>query len=98
MGGWSIGFNAMAGGGVAWDGFQATAIALFDNTGFGGEVTSEISFGSLTATLMGRLAGSSFSLEVGGCLPLGSALVSVSAAFDTQGGLSWAEIGIELPF
>jgi len=93
-----IGLNAMAGGSVAWEEFQATAIALFDNTGFGGEVSSEIGLGNLTATFMGRLAGSSISLEVGGRLPLGSAIVSVSVALDTQGGLSWAEVGFELPF
>jgi len=92
-----IGMNAMAGGGVGWKGFQATAIALFDNTGFGGEVRSEIGLGAMTATLMARLASSSISLEVGGRLPLGSGLVSASVAFDTQGGLSWAEVGLELP-
>ena len=92
-----IGMNAMAGGGVTWEGFQATAIALFDNTGLGGEVRSEIGLGAMTATLMARLAGSNISLEVGGRLPLGSALASVSVAFDTQGGLSWAEISFEMP-
>jgi len=92
-----IGMNAMAGGGVAWDGFKATAIALFDNTGLGGEVSTEIGLGPMVATLMARLAGSSISLEVGGRLPLGSGLASVSIAFDTQGGLSWAEVGFELP-
>ena len=51
----------------------------------------------MTATLMARLAGSSISLEVGGRLPLGSAVASVSVAFDTQGGLSWAEVGFEMP-
>lgn len=92
-----LGLNAMAGGGLAWEGFQATAIGLFDNTGIGGEVAGEVDLGSMTATFMGRFAGSSLSIEVGGRLPLGKTLVSASVAFDTQGGLSWAEIGFELP-
>jgi len=92
-----LGLNAMVGGGATWEGFRATAIALLDNTGIGGEVSGELGLGAMTATFMGRFAGSSLSLEVGGRLPLGPAQVSVSVAFDTQGGLSWAEVGFEMP-
>jgi hypothetical protein len=91
-----LGLNAMAGGGLALGGFQATAIGLFDNTGIGGEVVGEVGLGSMTATFMGRFAGSSLSIEVGGRLPLGKTLVSASVAFDTQGGLAWAEVGFEM--
>ncbi|MEW5826986.1 MAG: hypothetical protein AB1778_09175 [Candidatus Bipolaricaulota bacterium] len=93
----AVGFNAMAGGTMNSDSFRASAIALYDNTGLGGEISGELDLGLATALLMARFSGGGLSLEVGGRLRLGNGFGAGSVAFDTQGGLSWIEVGFEMP-
>jgi len=93
----AYGLNAMAGGGLESEAFRATAIALYDNTGVGAELSSELDLGSATALLMARFGGTSLSVEVGGRLPMGKSVASASVAVDTRNGFSWAEVGFEMP-
>ena len=93
----AIGMNAIAGGTLGWDVFETSVIALLDNTGVGAEVSSQLALGSTTLMLTGRFSGGGLTVDVGGSLPLGGAIASVSVAFDSQNGFAWAEIGLEMP-
>ncbi|MFC2108681.1 hypothetical protein ACFLS5_04380 [Candidatus Bipolaricaulota bacterium] len=92
-----LGINAVASAGVGWDAFQATAVAMLDNTGIGFEADGQLVLGNLIVSVLGRLGGSDLSVEIGGQLPLGPMSASISVAFDNTTGLSWAEFGFEWP-
>jgi hypothetical protein len=92
-----LGLNAVLGGELSTDAFQATTVAMLDNTGVGFEASGELALGSATVSALARLGGGDLGLEVGGSIPVGGLVVSLSVAFDTQAGFSWAEVGLELP-
>jgi len=93
----ALGINAVGSAGLAWEAFQASAVAMFDNTGIGFEANALLSLGSLTLTTLARLGGTDLSWEVGGELIMGSLALSFSVAIDTNSGFSWAEVGFNLP-
>ena len=92
-----LGINATGSAGMTLDGFQLTAIGLYDNTGIGLETSGELQLGAMLITFMGRFSLGNMSFEVGGQLPLGPLLTTFSVALDNQNGFSWAEAGFELP-
>jgi hypothetical protein len=92
-----LGINAVASAGLGWEAFQATAVAMMDNTGIGFEVDGELMLGNLIVSVLGRFGGGDLSVEIGGQLPLGPMNASISVAFDNTTGLSWAEFGFEWP-
>jgi len=93
----TVGINAAAGGTIGWEAFEVNAIGLYDNTGVGLELSSELSLGAMTVSFMGRFSAGGLNAEVGASLPLGALAATVSVAFDSQNGFSWAEVGIEMP-
>ncbi|MBU1050629.1 hypothetical protein KKG90_11475, partial [Candidatus Bipolaricaulota bacterium] len=66
-----LGLNATAGATLGWEGFDASAIGQFDNTGVGLEASAELRFGQTRLTFMGRFSTNTTTFEVGGTLPLG---------------------------
>ena len=92
-----IGINAVVSAGLGWTAFQMTAVAMLDNTGIGFESTAQLSLGNLLVSAVGRFGGGDLSLEVGAEIPMGALATSISIAFDSTSGLSWAEIGFEYP-
>jgi len=92
-----LGINGVVGGGVAFDGIDASAVVMLDNTGIGIEASGEVALGAATVTGLARLGGTDLSVEVGGRISLGSLSLSISVAFDSSSGFSWAEVGFEMP-
>lgn len=92
----AVGLNATAGGTVGWEVFQLHVVGLYDNTGAGLEVSSEVLLGAMTVSFMGRFSAGGLNAEVGASLPLGAVASSFSVAFDSQNGFSWAEVGFEM--
>jgi len=93
----AVGINAAAGGTIGWEAFEVNAVGLYDNTGVGFELSSDLSLGAMTVSFMGRFSAGGLNAEVGASLPLGTLATTVSVAFDTQNGFSWAEVGLEMP-
>jgi hypothetical protein len=93
----AVGLNATGGATVGWEPIELSVIGLYDNTGVGLQVSSELKLGSTTLTFMGRFSGGGLTGDVGGNLPLGAAIASFSVAFDSQNGFAWAEVGFEMP-
>jgi hypothetical protein len=94
----AVGVNATVGANASWQGFEMSAVGLFDDTGLGLELLARLAVKGGEVGFTGRLSGGSLNAEVSGSLSLGSMTADLSIAFDTQNGFAWAEVGLEVPF